>query len=124
MRSSNDASAPSKLAPSASRRFTSADRARASMTPSRPRPGGTPPAAELAHDEPRLIADDGRVDVLVRVADAHRGGAVDAALVGEGARADVRCVGVRRGSGELGHEAREGPELAQVAARDGGHADL
>ena len=50
------------------------------------------PAAELGDDEPALVADDRRVDVLVAPLDLGHGGAVDAALVGERRPADVRLV--------------------------------
>ena len=57
-----------------------------------------------------------RLDVLVRLLDARGGGAVDAALVGEGAGADVRLVRVGRDVGDLGHEARQLRQVRQVVA--------
>ena len=56
---------------------------------------GVGPAAELADDQPALVADQGRVDVLVAPLDLGHGRAVDPALVGEGRAADVRLVVVR-----------------------------
>ena len=66
-------------------------------------PLGVDAAAELADHESRLVADQRRVDVLVGVADLGRGRPVDAALVGEGAGPDIRCVGVGRDVGDAGH---------------------
>ena len=67
---------------------------------------GVGPAAELADDEPALVADARRVDVLVAPLDLGHGRAVDAALVGERRAADVGLVVVGRDVGDLGHAPR------------------
>ena len=77
-------------------------------------PVGIAPAAQLADDEPRLVADERGVEVLVRIPHADGRRAVDATLVGEGAGADVRRVGVRGDVRDLGHEARQLAQAVQV----------
>ena len=58
--------------------------------------------------------------MLVGLLHARRRGAVDAALVGEGAGADIRLVRVWRDVGDLRHEARELGQVGQVAAAGDG----
>jgi hypothetical protein len=59
-------------------------------------------AAQLRHDEPADVANCRRVHVLVAPLDLGDGGAVDAALVGEGRPADVGLVVVGLLVGDLG----------------------
>ena len=58
--------------------------------------------AELGHDQPALVADRGRIDVLVAPLDLGHGRPVDAALVGERGAPDVGLVVVGRDVGDLG----------------------
>ena len=74
------------------------------------------PAAELGDDEPALVADDRRVDVLVAPLDLGHRRAVDAALVGERRPADVRLVVGGRDVGDLGDAPRQRRQVGQVAA--------
>ena len=82
-------------------------------------PLGIDPPAELRDDEAGLVADESRVDVLVRVPDLGRRRPVHPALVGEGARADVGGVRVGRDVGDAGDVARELGEGGQI--RGAGH---
>ena len=74
------------------------------------------PAAEVGHEDARVVADDDRVDVLVgRAPGAAQGRGVQAALVGERRRADVGVGVVRRQVDELGHVAADGGEPVEPA---------
>ena len=77
---------------------------------------GVGPPAELGDDEPPVVADRGRVDVLVAPLDLGHRRAVDAALVGERRPPDVRLVVVRGDVGDLGDRARQLGQAGQVAA--------
>ena len=73
-------------------------------------------AAELADDEPALVADRRRVDVLVAPLDLRDRRAVDAALVGERRPADVRLVVVRVLVGDLRDRPAELRQALEAAA--------
>ena len=95
------ASAPSNARPSVSSRLMSSESTRrvddaVELVAELLGPDlGVRPAAELGHDQPALVADGRRVDVLVAPLDLGDGRAMDAALVGERRPADVRLVVVR-----------------------------
>ena len=55
--------------------------------------------------------------MLVCLLHPHGRGAMDAALVGEGAGPDVRRVGIGGDVGDLGDEVRQLGEMRKVAAR-------
>ena len=74
------------------------------------------PPAELGHDEPALVADVRRVDVLVAPLDLGHRRAVDAALVGERRAPDVGLVVERGDVGDLGDAPRQRGQVGQVAA--------
>ena len=79
---------------------------------------------QLGHGHPPVIAHGLGIDVLVRLGMLEDGRDVDAPLVGEGGVPDVRLRLPRLAIGQLGDEARDVAELAQVLAWDAVEAHL
>ena len=79
---------------------------------------------QLADDDARAVADERRVDVLVRARRAADGGDVHAALVRERAASDVRRVLVEGEVRDLGDEPRDATEHRQARRRGCTPAEL
>ena len=79
---------------------------------------------QLGHHETGAVAHRVGRDVLVGVGPADDGAHVQARLVGERRRADVRLLGVEGHVDQLGHVVGHGREALHAVGRDGGDAHL
>jgi hypothetical protein len=77
----------------------------------------TGPAGHLRYQDPHVVADNRRVDVVVQQRIHFDRARVQARLVGEGRRPGICLVGVRGDVGDLGDGVRDAHHLFQASVR-------